>query len=188
MNAATRKVLFSCFFVVIIMAVIPWIRLEALRQDGRERVALTSAPPSSRYDYRYRLPVPTTLGNVHGHRRSRCHHEASDNQSMQGNDMINLDRTTATRRARIDSLRKTALVAGDLPDHLVSIPTLSLYGPVRNNPNYVLGPGPGHSHAGGWERRRGSIIPYGPSRLTDRGAITKCCWIAAFGGKLTSLA
>jgi hypothetical protein len=68
---------------------------------------------------------------------------------MQGNDMINLDRTTATRRARIDSLRKTALVAGDLPDHLVSIPTLSLYGPVRNNPNYVLGPGPGHSHAGG---------------------------------------
>jgi len=29
-----------------------------------------------------------------------------------GNDMINLDRTTATRRARIDSLRKTALVAG----------------------------------------------------------------------------
>jgi hypothetical protein len=35
MNAATRKVLFSCFFVVIIMAVIPWIRLEALRQDAR---------------------------------------------------------------------------------------------------------------------------------------------------------
>jgi hypothetical protein len=24
----------------------------------------------------------------------------------------------------------------------VSIPTLSLYGPVRNDPNYILGPGP----------------------------------------------
>jgi hypothetical protein len=35
MNAATRQVLFSCFFVVIIMAVIPGIRLEALRQDAR---------------------------------------------------------------------------------------------------------------------------------------------------------
>jgi hypothetical protein len=63
-----------------------------------------------------RLPERATgahhLGKLHGHRRSRCDHEASDNQSMQGNDMINLDRTTATRRARIDSLRKTALVAG----------------------------------------------------------------------------
>jgi hypothetical protein len=47
---------------------------------------------------------------------------------------------------------------------IVSIPTLSLYGPMRNDPNYV--PKPAH-------RPR---------------AITKCCWIAAFGGKLTSLA
>jgi hypothetical protein len=38
MNAATRQVLFSCSFVIII-AVIPWIRLEALRRDTRERVA-----------------------------------------------------------------------------------------------------------------------------------------------------
>ena len=40
-------------------------------------------------------------------------------------------------------LRKTALVAGVL--YLltfVSIPTLALYGPVRNNPTYILGPGP----------------------------------------------
>ncbi len=40
-------------------------------------------------------------------------------------------------------LRKTALVAGIL--YLltfVSIPTLSLYGQVRNDPNYILGPGP----------------------------------------------
>jgi hypothetical protein len=41
-----------------------------------------------------------------------------------------------------DSLRKTALVAGAL--YLltfVSIPTLALYGPVRD-PNYIVGPGP----------------------------------------------
>jgi hypothetical protein len=40
-------------------------------------------------------------------------------------------------------LRKTALVAGIL--YLltfVSIPTLGLYGPVRNDPNYITGPGP----------------------------------------------
>jgi hypothetical protein len=43
----------------------------------------------------------------------------------------------------MDSLRKTALVAGVI--YLItfaSIPTLSLYGPVRNNPSYILGPGP----------------------------------------------
>ena len=40
-------------------------------------------------------------------------------------------------------LRKTALAAGVL--YLltfVSIPTLGLYGPVRNDPNYITGPGP----------------------------------------------
>ena len=36
------------------------IRLEALRQDARECVALKSAPPSSRYDYPNGLLVPTT--------------------------------------------------------------------------------------------------------------------------------
>jgi hypothetical protein len=43
----------------------------------------------------------------------------------------------------MDSLRKTALVAGVL--YLltfVSIPTLGLYCAVRNDPNYVTGPGP----------------------------------------------
>jgi hypothetical protein len=42
----------------------------------------------------------------------------------------------------MDSLRKTALVAGVF--YLltfVSIPTLALYGPVRD-PNYIIGPGP----------------------------------------------
>src|SRR6266511_3500698 len=51
-------------------------------------------------------------------------------------------RTTATKRVPMTSLRKTALVAGAL--YLltfVSIPTLALYGPVRD-PNFVVGPGP----------------------------------------------
>jgi hypothetical protein len=49
------------------------------------------------------------------------------------------DRTTATKRAPMNSLRKTALVAGVL--YLltfVSIPTLTLYGPVHD-PNYIIG-------------------------------------------------
>src|SRR6266704_383500 len=52
------------------------------------------------------------------------------------------DRTTATKRVPMDSLRKTALVAGVL--YLltfVSIPTLALYGPVHD-PKYIVGPGP----------------------------------------------
>jgi hypothetical protein len=51
------------------------------------------------------------------------------------------DRTTATKRAPMDSLRKTALVAGVF--YLltfISIPTLTLYGPVHD-PNYFVGPG-----------------------------------------------
>src|SRR5438552_19978 len=50
--------------------------------------------------------------------------------------------TTATKRAPMDSLRKTALVAGVL--YLltfVSIPTLFIYGPVKSV-NYILGTGP----------------------------------------------
>ena len=42
----------------------------------------------------------------------------------------------------MDALRKTALVAGVL--YLltfISIPTLALYGPVLNNPDYILGSG-----------------------------------------------
>jgi Domain of unknown function (DUF4386) len=51
-------------------------------------------------------------------------------------------RTTATKRVPMDSLRKTALVSGVL--YLltfVAIPTLALYGPVKD-PNYIFGPGP----------------------------------------------
>jgi len=43
----------------------------------------------------------------------------------------------------MDSLRKTALVAGLLyVITFVSIPTLVLYGPVLSDPNYIVGPGP----------------------------------------------
>ena len=50
---------------------------------------------------------------------------------------------TATRRVPMDSLRKTALVAGVIfLITFISIPTLALYGPVRNDPNYIVGPGP----------------------------------------------
>src|SRR5437660_12090818 len=52
------------------------------------------------------------------------------------------DQTTATKRVPMDSLRKTALVAGVL--YLltfVSIPTLFIYGSVRSA-NYIIGAGP----------------------------------------------
>src|SRR5213595_1302246 len=52
------------------------------------------------------------------------------------------DRTTASKRVPMDSLRKTALVAGAL--YLltfVSIPTLFIYGSVKSA-NYILGAGP----------------------------------------------
>ena len=52
-------------------------------------------------------------------------------------------RTTATKRVPMDSLRKTALVAGILYlATFVSIPILALYTPVLNDPNWVTGPGP----------------------------------------------
>jgi hypothetical protein len=52
------------------------------------------------------------------------------------------DRTAATKRIPMDSLRKTAMVAGAF--YLltfVSIPTLALYGAVHQ-PDYILGSGP----------------------------------------------
>lgn len=51
------------------------------------------------------------------------------------------DRTTAPERVPMDSLRKTALVAGAFYlISFVSIPTLALYGPVRE-PDYIMGSG-----------------------------------------------
>jgi len=52
-------------------------------------------------------------------------------------------KTTATKGVPMDSLRKTALVAGVLyVITFISIPTLVLYGPVLSDPNYIVGPGP----------------------------------------------
>jgi hypothetical protein len=57
--------------------------------------------------------------------------------------MTNAVRTTAsTKRVPMDSMRKTALAAGLL--YLLSfasIPRLALYGPVLNDPNFILGSG-----------------------------------------------
>jgi hypothetical protein len=53
------------------------------------------------------------------------------------------DQTTATRRAPMSPLRKTALVAGALyVITFISIPTLFLYGSVLSDPNYIVGHGP----------------------------------------------
>ena len=50
--------------------------------------------------------------------------------------------TRSTKRAPMDSLRKTALVAGLFYlITFVSIPTLWLYSPVKEL-NYIFGPGP----------------------------------------------
>ena len=58
-------------------------------------------------------------------------------------EMVILDRTTQAKRVPMGSLRKTALAGGAL--YLItfatSIPARVLYGPVRSDPNYILGPG-----------------------------------------------
>ena len=50
---------------------------------------------------------------------------------------------TDQRRVPMDPLRRTALIAGlCYLVTFVSIPTLRLYAPVLNDPNYIVGPGP----------------------------------------------
>ena len=51
--------------------------------------------------------------------------------------------TTATKRAPMDSMRKTALVAGVLYliTFITSIPAVFLLDPVLSNPNYIVGAG-----------------------------------------------
>jgi uncharacterized protein DUF4386 len=51
--------------------------------------------------------------------------------------------TTATKRAPMDAMRKTALVAGVLYliTFISSIPAVFLLGPVLSNPNYIVGAG-----------------------------------------------
>jgi Domain of unknown function (DUF4386) len=59
------------------------------------------------------------------------------------NDMTATVQTTDTKRVPMNSLRKTALVAGVLyVITFISIPTLVLYGPVLSDPNYIAGSGP----------------------------------------------
>jgi Domain of unknown function (DUF4386) len=54
-------------------------------------------------------------------------------------------RITATKRVPMDSLRKTALVAGVFYlITFISIPTLALYGPVKNHRDWILSSG-GHT-------------------------------------------
>ena len=51
-------------------------------------------------------------------------------------------RTTATKQAGMTSLRKTALVAGIFYlITFISIPTLALYGPVKNHRDWILSSG-----------------------------------------------
>ena len=46
---------------------------------------------------------------------------------------------TATKRAPMDKMRKTALVAGVFYlITFISIPTLALYGPVKNHRDWIL--------------------------------------------------
>src|SRR6202050_800556 len=56
--------------------------------------------------------------------------------------MAAIVRTTAAKRVPMDSLRKTALVAGVFYlITFISIPTLALYGPVKNHRDWILSPG-----------------------------------------------
>jgi hypothetical protein len=56
--------------------------------------------------------------------------------------MTNAVRTTATRRVPMDSMRKTALVAGLFYLFtFVSIPTLALYAPVKTLPDFIISAG-----------------------------------------------
>jgi hypothetical protein len=59
--------------------------------------------------------------------------------------------TTATKRAPMDSMRKTALVAGILYliTFISSIPAVFLLGPVLSDPNYILGAGADSQIIGG---------------------------------------
>src|ERR1700689_4750734 len=60
--------------------------------------------------------------------------------------MATTGRTTAAKRVPMTSLRKTALVAGAFYlITFISIPTLALYGPVKNHRDWILSSG---SHTG----------------------------------------
>src|SRR5438105_14790435 len=87
-----------------------------------------------------RMNAATKTATIEGDKHMNTNRQTA---TMKGDTHMNTNRqTTATKRVPMDSLRKTALVAGVL--YLltfVSIPTLFLYGPVHD-PNYIVGPGP----------------------------------------------
>jgi len=57
--------------------------------------------------------------------------------------MATIVRSTAAKRVPMDSLRKTAFVAGVFYlITFISIPTLALYGPVKNHRDWILSSGP----------------------------------------------
>jgi hypothetical protein len=65
---------------------------------------------------------------------------------MTTNEKTNTDRMaariTATKRVPMDSMRKTAFVAGVFYlITFISIPTLALYGPVKTDPNFIISAG-----------------------------------------------
>src|ERR1019366_3498136 len=71
----------------------------------------------------------------------------SDNSSIhrRRTDMTTTMRTTTMKRVPMGSLRKTALVAGVFYlITFISIPTLALYGPVKNHRDWILSSG-GHT-------------------------------------------
>ena len=56
--------------------------------------------------------------------------------------MTNAARSSPTQRVPMDSMRKTALVAGLFYlITFISIPTLALYGPLKSDPAWILGSG-----------------------------------------------
>lgn len=56
--------------------------------------------------------------------------------------MTTTKRIAATNRVPMDSMRKTALVAGVFYlITFISIPTLALYGPVKNHRDWILSSG-----------------------------------------------
>jgi hypothetical protein len=57
--------------------------------------------------------------------------------------MTTMQPQAATQHVPVASHRKTSVAAGVLYlITFISIPTLALYGPVRTDPNYIVGPGP----------------------------------------------
>ena len=95
--------------------------LQKVRDIGIPLVPVTSGDPDH--------PDPSTLAPHQG-----AHHPTKEND-------MTLNATHV--RVPMDSVRKAALIGGALYviTFATSIPSRILFGPVRNDPNYILGPG-----------------------------------------------